>query len=264
MLQNCVDNCLPPPADEIEDMNIVISDYLMLYFPTSLQSEVNRTNSISDFVTTFNDEKGKRHRCLACQWVMPASATSQSLVYHIKHLKQVNRCRRVTKWMLEYLNGEKEICIQDMTASSGTQSRKRKAPLSPPLTVSDLDQQPVVIPEELVFKIWVDLFGANMKALFALKKSTAAAKAKEILIRQDELTIELKILFFMDEHVPLGSPLAFMKIKTLLDLSDDLLPLLKNLPDVSELLLDQGKEATELRRCFIVAAAEPPPSNSTC
>jgi len=25
---------LLPPADEVEDMNVVLSDYLMLYFPT--------------------------------------------------------------------------------------------------------------------------------------------------------------------------------------------------------------------------------------
>ncbi|KAF8755330.1 hypothetical protein HU200_011354 [Digitaria exilis] len=36
MLQNCVNDCsLPPSADEVEDMNVVLSDYLMLYFPTS-------------------------------------------------------------------------------------------------------------------------------------------------------------------------------------------------------------------------------------
>ncbi|CAO1942699.1 unnamed protein product [Urochloa humidicola] len=260
MLQNCVDNCLPLPADEIEDMDVVLSDYFMLYFPTSLQRKANRTNSISDFVMTFNDENGKRHRCLACQWVMPASATSQSVVHHIKHLEQVDHCRRATKWMLEHLTyvmGQNEIGMQDMNAASlGNQSRKRKAP---PLTVSDPDQQSVVIPAEQVFEIWIDLCVANMKALFALKKpqSSAAAKAKEILIRQDELITELKRLFFsyMDEHVPLGSPLAFMKIKTLLNLADDLFPLLMNLPDVSELLLDQDKKVTELRRCFMVAAS---------
>ena len=51
--------------------------------------------------------------------------------------------------------GEKEIGIQDATgASLGTQPRKRKAPLSPPVTtISDLDQQYVVIPEERVRSI---------------------------------------------------------------------------------------------------------------
>ena len=59
----------------------------------------------------------------------------------------------------------------------------------------------------------------------------------------------------MDQHVPLVSPVAFMKIKTLGNLSDDLLPLLKRLPNVSQLLLDQDKKVTELRRCFMAAAA---------
>ena len=59
----------------------------------------------------------------------------------------------------------------------------------------------------------------------------------------------------MDQHVPLVSPVAFMKIKTLGNLSDDLLPLLKSLPNVSQLLLDQDKKVTELRRCFMAAAA---------
>ncbi|KAK8454245.1 hypothetical protein SEVIR_5G422800v4 [Setaria viridis] len=262
MLRNCVYNCLPLAAADDEDMNVVLADYLMLYFPTSLQNDAKRTNSISDFLVTFNDKKGKRHRCLACQWVMSASA--RSIEYHIKHSKQINCCRRVTKWMLEYLAdvmNEKEISIQDMTAaSSGIQLRKRKAPFSPRSTVLDLDQQ-FPIPGKHAFEIWKDLNASNMLALYALmkgkSKSTAAAKAKEILFCQEKLINELKRLFLSptDKHVPLGS-LAFMKIKALLNLSDDLLPLLKNLPDASELLLDQDKKVTELRRCFMVAAAE--------
>ncbi|CAL4953165.1 unnamed protein product [Urochloa decumbens] len=264
-LHNWLNNCLPLPADEVEDMNVVLSDYLMLYFPTSLQTGANRTNSISDFLVTFNSEKGKQHRCLACQWVMPASDTSRAIEYHIKHTKQVNCCRRVTKWMLEYLASimsEKEIGIQYMSAaSSGTQSRKRKAPSSPPATASDLDQQ-FFIPVEHAFGIWIDLNSSNMLALYTLKygksQSTAEAKAHEILYRQEKVITELKRLFMscMDKKIPLGSSIAFMKIKTLLSLSDDLFPLLKNLPDVSEILLDQDKKITELRRCFMVATAQ--------
>ncbi|CAL4972566.1 unnamed protein product [Urochloa decumbens] len=262
MLRHYVNICLPPPADEVEDMHVVLSDYMMLYFPTSLLGEVNRTNSISDFVMTFNDEKGKHHRCLACQWVMPVSATSMSIVHHIKHSKQVNQCRRVTKWMLGYLayvNGEKEVDIQGMTASSMTQSRKRKA-LSPPLTPPILDQQSVVIPVELALQIYSDLCTNNLLALSALKNDNTlwAAEAKEILLRQEKVISELKGLFVssMQKHAPLGSTLAFMKIRTLCDLSDDLFTLLKNLPNVSELLLKQDNKVNELRRCFMVAAAE--------
>jgi len=87
--------------------------------------------------------------------------------------------------------GEKEIGIQDATgASLGTQPRKRRAPLSPPVTVSDFDQQSVVIPEEHTLQIWNDLFATNLFALHALKKGNpqsaveAKAKAKEILFRQ--------------------------------------------------------------------------------
>ncbi|RLM79698.1 hypothetical protein C2845_PM12G10430 [Panicum miliaceum] len=176
------------------------------------------------------------------------------------------------------------IGIQDVTvASSGTQSRKRKAPLSPPITfsgldqtqsgkrkapllppvtVSDLDHQSIVIPERHALQIWSDLAAANLLALHALKKgnpqSAVEAKAKEILFRQEELISELKTLFlsYMHQDVPLGSPLAFMKIKTIQNLSDDLLPLLKNLPNVSQLLLDQDEKVSKLRRCFMVAAAE--------
>ncbi|KAF8664921.1 hypothetical protein HU200_054239 [Digitaria exilis] len=256
MLQNCVNDCLPPSADEVEDMNVVLSDYLMLYFPTSLQSDANRTNSVSAFLTTFCDEKGKRHRCLACQRDM-SEATSSSLVHHIKH-----RCRRVAKWMLEYLayvDGEKEIDIHDLTAgSSGSQSRKRKAPLSPMHAVPE--QKSVVIPVTHALKIWNDLSSTNMLALFALMndESQSAAEAKKILFHHEEFGLELKSLFLSSllKGVPLGSPLAFLKIKTLLNLSDDLFTLLKNLPDVSKLLLEQDKKANELRRCFMVAAAK--------
>ena len=106
--------------------------------------------------------------------------------------------------------GEKEIGIQDATGASlgtqprkrraplsppvtlsglgQTQSQKRKAPLSPPVTVSDFDQQSVVIPEEHTLQIWNDLFATNLFALHALKKgnpqSAVEAKAKEILFRQ--------------------------------------------------------------------------------
>ncbi|CAO1942700.1 unnamed protein product [Urochloa humidicola] len=271
MLGDWLNNCLPLPADEHEDMNVVLSDYLTLYFPTSLQPGVKRTNSVSDFLMTFNDEKGKQHRCLACQWVMPASGTSRSTVYHIKHTNQVTPCRRVTKWMLQYIasvTSEKEIGIQDMTAASlGTQSRKRKAPSSPPLTASDLDQQ-FSFPVEDAFRIWIDLNASNMLALYTLKhsksQSTAAAKAREILFRQEKVITELKRLFMscMDKNIPMGSSRAFMKIKTLLSLSDDLFALLKSLPDdISKILLDQDKKITELRRCFMVAIAERlPPS----
>ncbi|CAO2195556.1 unnamed protein product [Urochloa humidicola] len=260
MLRNCVDHCLPLPADDVEDMNVVISDYLMLYFPTSLQREANRKNSISDFLMTFDDEKGKIHRCLACQWVMPASATSRSIVSHIKHSKPANHCPRVTKWMLEYLasvEGEEEIDIQDhATGSLETQSRKRKAPLSslPP------DGQSVVIPVGLALQIWNDLSRSNMLAISALldDRSESAVEAKEILFRQEKFIAELKTLFMHStrKHLALGSPLAFLKVKAILNLSDDLFSLLKNLPDVSKLLLQLDEKVTELRRCFIVAAAE--------
>ncbi|CAL4972631.1 unnamed protein product [Urochloa decumbens] len=272
MLRNCVNHCLPLPADEVEDMNVVISDYLMLYFPTSLQIEASRKNSISDFLKTFNDERGKRHRCLACQWVMSASATSISIVSHIRHLKQVNRCRRVTKWMLEYLaniEGEEEIGIQDLVAgSSGTQSRKRKAPLSSLPT--EPDERSVVIPARLALRIWGDLCTSNMLALSALDddESQSAVEAKEILFRQEELIVDLKNLFFssMRKHLALGSPLAFLKVNALLNLSNDLFTLLKNLPDVSKLLLQQDDKVAELRRCFMVAAAERPTASAdvTC
>ncbi|CAO2182051.1 unnamed protein product [Urochloa humidicola] len=260
MLRNCVDHCLPLPANDVEDMNVVISDYLMLYFPTSLQREANRKNSISDFLMTFDDEKGKIHRCLACQWVMPASATSRSIVSHIKHSKPANHCPRVTKWMLEYLasvEGEEEIDIQDhATGSLETQSRKRKAPLSslPP------DGQSVVIPVGLALQIWNDLSRSNMLAISALldDRSESAVEAKEILFRQEKFIAELKTLFMHStrKHLALGSPLAFLKVKAILNLSDDLFSLLKNLPDVSKLLLQLDEKVTELRRCFIVAAAE--------
>lgn len=93
---------------------------------------------------TFNDEKGKQqHRCLACQQVMPAPATSRSIVDHIKHRKEDNVCHRVTQEDLAYVKGEKEIDSQDLSTSSleTQQSRKRKkqALLSPPPTVPDLD-----------------------------------------------------------------------------------------------------------------------------
>ncbi|CAL4946137.1 unnamed protein product [Urochloa decumbens] len=271
MLQNWINHCLPLPADEVEDINVVLSDYLMLYFPTSLQREANRKKSVSDFLMTFTDKKGKRHRCLACQWEMSASATSRSVVSHIKHSKQANHCRRVTKWMLEYLanvEGEEEIGIQDLAAgSSGNQSRKRKAPLSSLPTVSD--ERSVVIPVGLALRTWSDLCTSNMLALSALDadESQSAVEAKEILFRQEELIVDLKNLFSnsMRKHRALGSPLAFLKVKAILSLSDDLFTLLKNLPDVSKLLSRQDEKVAELRRCFMVAAAAEclPPTAST-
>lgn len=191
-----------------------------------------------------------------------SATTSSSLVHHIKHSKQVVCCRRVTKWMLEYLayvEGEKEIDIHDLTnCSSGGQSRKRKAPLSPLLAVPE--QKSVVIPVVRALQLWSDLSATNMLALSALRndESQSAAEVKKILFDQEELITELKNLFMssMRKHVPLGSPLAFLKIKTILNLSDDLFTLLKNLPNVSKLLLEQDNKATELRRCFMVGAAE--------
>lgn len=157
---------------------VIVALYSFLYM-------ANRTNSISDFVVTFNDEKGKQHRCLARQQVMPAPAMS-SVVSHIERSQEdsyweYNFCHRVTLSMIQHLayaKGEKETDIQDLSAaSSGTQSRKRKAPAVP-----DLDQQSVVIPVGLAFRIWSDLSASSLKAIWALRndksQSAAVSKAK--------------------------------------------------------------------------------------
>ena len=174
----------------------------------SLPYVANRTNSISDFVVTFSDEKGKQHRCLACQQIMPAPA--RSIVSHIERSQEdnyweYNFCHRVTRWMIQhlaYVKGEKETDIQDLSAaSSGTQSRKRKAPplLLPP-TVPDLDQQSVVIPVGLSFQIWTVLSATSLKAIWALlndkSQSAAVSKAKERAFRQEGLITELIEIVF--------------------------------------------------------------------
>ncbi|CAL5091902.1 unnamed protein product [Urochloa decumbens] len=264
VLEACVWKCLPPSARDVEDMNVVLSDYMMLYFPTSLQNdEVKRTNSISDFLVTLNDGKGIRHRCLACHQVMPAPVTSSSIVSHIKDIEEDDSCPKVTEWMREYLAHHVRIEKEtDSTASSSwtyCMSRKRKAPLSPPPTAPNLKQQSDVIRLGLVIPIYGELTIVNMKALKALydpDKSQYAGKpeAREIQNRQEKLISELrKELILIDTP---DSSSAYMSIKALRNLSDDLLPLIKYMPaDVSELLLEQDKKITELRRSFMLAAA---------
>jgi hypothetical protein len=73
--------------------------------------------------------------------------------------------------LMSRLKGEKET-----TASSGNQSRKRKAPSSPSPTVPD--QQSVAFPWRLALPIYNDLAASNLPACWALNKLEADGAAK--------------------------------------------------------------------------------------
>ncbi|CAL5034460.1 unnamed protein product [Urochloa decumbens] len=93
-------------------------------------------------------------------------------------------------------------------------------------------------------------------ALYDLDKSQSAAKpeAREILVGQEKQIGELRKALILSD--PPDSSLAYMSVQALRNLSDDLLPLLKYMPAyVSELLLEQDKKITELRRSLMLAAA---------
>jgi hypothetical protein len=73
MVQNCVNNRNPPAADQDENIFGVLCDYL-LYFPSCMPGDRERKGSVSDFMVAFDDFLLiRRLRCLACQWVIPAS-----------------------------------------------------------------------------------------------------------------------------------------------------------------------------------------------
>jgi hypothetical protein len=74
--------------------------------------------------------------------------------------------------LMSRLKGEK----QTTASSSGNQSRKRKAPLSPSPTVPD--QQSVAFPWRLALPIYNDLAASNLLACWALNKLEAEGAAK--------------------------------------------------------------------------------------
>nr|TKW18340.1 hypothetical protein SEVIR_5G424900v2 [Setaria viridis] len=87
--------------------------------------------------------------------------------------------------------------------------------------------------------IYSKLFAANTRAMFHLKKASiiAAAEAMEVVTKQESLIIELKDLIVNPD---IFGSMAFSKAKELADLSDDLQPFLKHLPDVSVYLKKQA------------------------
>ncbi|RLM79874.1 uncharacterized protein C2845_PM12G10440 [Panicum miliaceum] len=284
-----------------EDLNTVLSDYLMLYFPQSLG--VARKGSVHDFLCTYtdSDKNLKRHRCLACQWVIPESSKVCKIEPHVRPKPKNQRakvCSRVSRWMLEYLScieckGEATYSSSDIKSSGNGKSssesiksasasasihgvssdkvpsKKRKTPgesvepaVSQILATSwssqgttalsnlETDVASVTILIDPALPIFNELAAANLDGIHALKTdfSDAAVGAEVILGKQDSLLAVLKSVF--KNALALDSQ-EFMIIKELCDLSDDLLPLLKYLPDdVSTILLHQDQKISELRYCF--------------
>jgi hypothetical protein len=146
MVQNCVNNRKPPAADQDENFFGVLCDYLLLYFPSCMPGDRERKGSVSDFMVAFDDFLLiRRLRCLACQWVIPASTTARKITKHFRGSdKHVECCFRVTKWMIQYLDSPKREPSAEIQGDVVVkpQPKKRKALCPLFLFHYDLDGKP--------------------------------------------------------------------------------------------------------------------------